>query len=154
MSTRAGFGSSPLVQTDSLSRGAGCCCCWSDWLGSGRGGVSPVPSVLWKERSKNPQYRMLQTHVQPMDSSQAGPVGDSRSAPCRDTLPAVLTDPALLPASSPSRESCFQQIDDEYTASIPAPAVLILALGTSVFVSGIVRSLFCSVRCPLAGWLW
>lgn len=70
----------------SLSWGAGCCCCWWDWVGSR--GVSPVPSVLWKVCSKNTQSTgCYKTHVQPITLQlRPGMMGDLRSALSRETF--------------------------------------------------------------------
>lgn len=76
------------------------------------------------------------------------PLGDTRSAPCRDTVPAVLAVPAPAPCQQqrsqpstslfPSREDCLEPIHRYYSCFSS------VNFGTLCLASRVVLSLFCS----------
>lgn len=111
------------------------------------------PCVLGKERSRNRQDRVLQNPRAATEPwARASPAGWRRvSAVCLLSSPCL---PSPCASSSPERAFPLQGrvVLSTYTAVIPAPVVLILALHECL-ASRIVTSLFCSVRCPGCFWL-
>lgn len=64
-------------------------------------------------------------------------------------LPSLGAGSASRELASPCKGGAFEQIHDEHTTVVLAPVVLVQVSGISDC-----RSLFCSVRCPVAGCSW
>lgn len=107
-------------------------------------GWAPCPGFSGRSVPGTGSTGCYKTHVQPMKPQPGGWRRVSAvQEPCaccpRRAAFALCQQQHSQPqrSSFPARENCFEQIDDEHTAVIPAPVVLILALHTSVLRLGL-----------------